>query len=429
VKVNVTDVSGCAKEVHVEVPAEAVQEKVDALYKQISSEAKEPGFRKGKVPMDVIKKKYKANVRDEIVHHHLPEFFRAAMGLTTIKLEPVAQPQITHLQFEEGSPMKFVATVEVKPEIKLKDYKGIKIKKESTGVKEEEVDRALDGLKDQAAEFIPVTDRAAKQDDLVVVDFDGKIGGKPFDGGKAHRYPVLLGAQGLLKDFESNLMGMKLGETKTFKITFPKDYGKAEVAGKEAEFTVSVKEIKEKKIPMVDNDFAKKVAQVDTVKALREKIEAGIKSQKELDQRAKMVGQIGEKLIADHPFDIPVSLINLEQQRLVQQGVDRLRQQGVDVAKLTADQRKEFVEKLRPVAEKNVHMALIVERIANQENIKCEDKDFEAYAEKIGQNLNQSTDNVKKYLQQKGNMDSIQEWIQYEKTLDFLISQAKVEAA
>ncbi len=377
--------------------------------------------------MDVIKKQYKSAVREEIVQHELPEFFRTA--LIEQKIDPVAQPQITHLQFEEGTPLKFVATVEIKPVFDLKTYKGIKIKKENTQVKEEDVDKALDQMRDQGAQFTPVEDRSAKNDDLVIIDFEGKMDGKVFEGGKASHYPVLLGSQSLLKDFETNLIGLNKGDSKTFKITFPQDYGKKEFGGKEAEFTVKLHEIKEKKLPMVDNAFAKEAAQVETVKELREKLETQIKSHKETEQRAKMIEQIGEKLIADHTFDIPVSLINLEQQRLVQQGVERLKNQGVDMNKLPDDQKKQFVENLRPVAQKNVHLALIVEKISSGEGIKTEEKDIEAYIQKVAANINQPADSLKRYLQQQGNMESVKEWIQYEKTLDFLIEQAKIEAA
>jgi len=427
VKVSVNTVSGCSREVHVEVPAEAVQSKVDVIYGRISREAKLPGFRKGKAPLAAIKKQYKEAVREEILHHELPEFFRTA--LVDQKIDPVAQPQISHLQFEEGAPLKFVATVEIKPEFQLKDYKGIKVRKEKTLVNEEELDKALDGLREQLAQFIPVEDRPSKADDLVVVDFDGKIDGKPFEGGKASRYPVLLGSGGLLKDFESNLTGVKREETKTFKIAFPQDYGKKEVAGHEAEFTVTVHEIKEKKLPVIDNDFAKDVGKCETVKELREKLETQIKANKEVEQRSKMVEQIGDKLLALHPFDVPVSLVNVEQQRLVQQGVDRLKRQGIDANKLTEDQKREFVEKLRPVAQKNVQMALIVEKISEVENIHSDDKDLDAYYAKVAQSSNQPLDVVKRYLKQQENTESIKEWIRYEKTLDFLIAQAKVETA
>lgn len=426
-KVSVNNVSGCTKEVHVEVPAEDVQIKVDSIYSRISQEAKLPGFRKGKAPLDVIKKQYKSAVREQVVQHELPEFFRTA--LIEQKIDPVAQPQISHLQFEEGAPLKFIATVEIKPEFQLKDYKGLKIKKDKTAVAEEEVDKALENLREQMAQFVPIEDRAAKEEDLLVIDFDGKIGGKPFEGGKASRYPVLLGSNNLLKDFETNLIGMKKTETKTFKMTFPKDYAKKDVAGVEAEFTVVLHEIKEKKLPMVDNDFAKDVGKSETVKELREKLEGQIKSAKEAEQRGKMIEQIGEKLIADHGFDVPVSLINMEQQRLVQQGVDRLRQQGIDANKLTDEQKKEFVEKLRPVAQKNVHMALIVEKISDAEKIECEEKDWEAYCDKMAKNANQPVEVVKRYLKQQGNAESIKDWIRYEKTLDYLIAQAKIEAA
>ena len=426
-KVSINDVSGCAKEVHVEVPAEAVQNKVDDIYGRISREAKLPGFRKGKVPLDMIKKQYKSAVRDEIVHHELPEFFREA--LVGHKIDPVAQPQITKLEFEEGEPLKFIARVEIKPGFQLKDYKGLKVKKEETAVEESEVDKALENLREQLAQFIPVEDRTAKEGDLVVIDFEGKIDGKPFEGGKASRHPVVLGAQNLLKDFESNLMGMGKNETKTFKVTFPPDYAGKDIAGKEGEFTVTLHEMKEKKLPMVDNDFAKDVGKCETVKELREKLEQQIKSGKEVDQRGKMVEQIGVKLVADHPFEVPASLVNLEFQRLAQQWLERLGSQGIDTAKLTDDQKKEFTEKIKPVAERNVRMALIVEKIAQAENIHSDEKDLEAYYQKVAQSARQPVDVVKRYLLQKGNVESIKEWIEYEKTLDFLIAQAKVEAA
>ena len=426
-KVNVKDVSGCAKELEVELPVETVQTKVDSIYDQISKEAKLPGFRKGKAPLSELKKQYKSAVREQMVHHELPEIFRTI--LIEKKIDPVAQPQITHLQFEEGAPMKFIATVEIKPDFKLKDYKGLKIKKESTAVTEEEVDKALEGLREQLAQFIPVEDRASKADDLVVVDFEGKIEGKTFEGGKANHYPVLLGSNGLLKDFEDNLVGVKKGESKTFKVTFPADYGKKDVAGKTADFTITLHEIKEKKLPTVDNEFAKDMGKAETVKELREKLEAQLKAGKEAAQRSKMVEQIGEILIKDTPFDIPVSLILMEQQRLVQQGVERLRNQGIDAGKLPEDQKKQLVENLRPVAQKNVHMALIVEKITAAEKIDVQDADLEAYYTKIAQGASQPADVVKRYLQQQGNVEGIKDWIRYEKTLDFLIAQSKISNA
>ena len=339
-------------------------------------------------------------MREEIVHHELPEIFRAT--LIEQKFNPVTQPQITHLEFEEGSPLKFTATVDIKPEFEVKNYKGIKLKKDKVDIAEADVDKALENLREQMAQFIPVEDRTSQNEELVVIDFEGKIGGKPFEGGKATRYPVLLGSQGLLKDFETNLIGLKKGDAKTFSILFPKDYGKKDVAGMEAEFTVTLHEIKEKKLPVVDNDFAKDVGKCETVKELRDKLEIQIKTNKELEQRGKLVEQISERMIAEHPFDVPVSLINLEQQRLVQQGVERLKNQGVDVNKFTDPQKKEFVENLRPVAVKNVQMALIMDKITNAEGIRCEEKDLAAYYDRIAKNSNQPLEVVKRYVQQQG---------------------------
>jgi trigger factor len=239
---------------------------------------------------------------------------------------------------------------------------------------------------------------------------------------------VLLGSQSLLKDFETNLVGLKKDESKTFKIVFPADYGKKELADKEAEFTVKLHEIKAKKLPVVDNDFAKDAGKAESVKELREKLEAQIKANKELEQRSKMIEQIGEKLISSHGFDIPVSLINQEQQRLVRQAVQNMRGQGMEPNQLPEEQRKKLFDDLRPIAQKNVHMALIVEKITVGEGIKAIDKDVDAYIEKTAGNINQPPDVLRRYLLQQGNLDGIKDWIQYEKTLDFLIAEAKIES-
>jgi trigger factor len=424
VKVSVNDVTGCTKEITVEVPTETVQTKMDGIYSRISKEAKIPGFRKGKVPLEVIKKQYKSAAREEMVQHQLPEFFRSV--LIEQKIDPVAQPQITHLQFDEGTPMKFVATVEIKPAFELKDYKGLAVKKAKTEVNEQDVDKAVENLRNQMAQLVPV-ERATQGDDWVLIDFEGKIDSAVFEGGKASRYPVLLGSQSLLKDFEENLIGLKAGDSKTFKITFPADYGKKEISGKEAEFMVKLHEVKAKKLPALDDEFAKDGGKAETVKELREKLEAQIKHSKENEQRSKMIEQIGEALIAAHKFDVPASLIQLEQQRLVQQGVERLRSQGVDANQLPDEQKKQFVEGMKPVAEKNVHLALIVEKISAAEKVKTEEADIDAYIQKVSGNVGQPIDVVRRYVQQQGNMDSIKDWIQYEKTLDFLIAQSKIE--
>jgi trigger factor len=427
VKVSVNEVTSWSKEIQVEIPAEDVQLRVDEIYGKITQEAKLPGFRKGKVPISVIKKEYKSNVREEMIQHQLPDYLREA--LIDQKINPVTQPRITHLQFEEGAPLKFVASVEVKPLFELKEYKALKVKKESTVVGPEEVEETLETIRQQQADFIPAEDRAAKTDDLAVIDFEGRIEGKTFEGGKANRYPVLLGSASLLKDFEANLIGLKKGETKVFKAIFPQGYGNEKIQGKEAEFTVTLRELKEKKLPEMDDAFALKVGKFQTVQEMKERVAADLKSHREVEQRSKMIEQIAEKLMADHPLDVPASLVNLEQQRLIQQGVERLKNQGVDAGKWTEAQKKEFVDSLGPIAKKNVHMALLVEKISEAEKIRCEEKDYEAYLEKISAGSNQPPDAVKRYLQQQNRVESVKEWIQYEKTLDFLIASAKIEAA
>ena len=192
---------------------------------------------------------------------------------------------------------------------------------------------------------------------------------------------------------------------------------------------MTLHEIKEKKLPALDDAFALKVGKFQSVQEMKERVAADLKSHKEVEQRSKMIEQIAEKLMGDHPMEVPVSLVNLEQQRLIQQGVERLKNQGVDAGKWTEAQKKEFVDSLRPIAQKNVHMALLVEKISEAEKIHCEEKDFDAYLDKISKGSNQAPEAVKRYLLQQNKVESVKEWIQYEKTLDFLVASAKIEAA
>lgn len=426
-KVKVYPTNGCTRELRVEVETETVQAEVERLYTEISKEARLPGFRKGKAPLNVVKSKYKATVKEEILREVLPKYFREAVQEE--KIEPIAQPRITEYAFEEGAPMRFVAVVEVKPEIALKDYKGLKLKKSSTDVKDADVEKALDDLREHAASFAPVEDRPVAEQDMVLIDFEGKVDGKPFEGGKANRYPVVVGQGGLLKDFEDALVGMALGQTKEFPVAFPADYPQKTLAGKTAMFTATVKEIKKKVLPALDDAFAKDAFQVETAAELKTKVKEDLQARREAESRHQVIDQLAEQLIQLHPFDVPASLVEMEHQRLSRQAVERLRAQGVDPARWGEDRQKDFVAQFLKPAERNVRMSMIVEKIGEAEGIRCEAADFDKQLEKLAKSLNQPVENLKKYIEQRNQRADIEDQVAYEKTLEFLIAKAAVEAA
>jgi trigger factor len=427
VKIKVYPTSGCTRELRVEVEPEVVQVEVDGLYSKFSKEAALPGFRKGKAPLDLIKHKFKGHVKEEILRETLPKYFREAVA--NEKIEPIAQPRITEYTFEEGTPLRFVAIVEVKPDITLQNYKGLKLKKEKSDVVDADVDKALEDLREHAASFAPVEDRPVANDDMVLLDFEGKVDGKTFEGGKATRYPVVVGHGAILKDFEDALVGMTTNQTKEFPVAFPTDYPQALLAGKTAQFTATVRDIKKKVLPALDDAFAKDAFQCETLAELRSKILEDLKMRREAEVRGKVVDQLAEQLIGLHPFDAPPTLIEMEHQRLARQAVDRMKSQGADVAQWPEERQKEFVAQFLKPAERNVRMSMIIEKIGEVENIRCEAPDFDRHLEKLSKALNQPVETVKKYVDQRNQRAEVEDHVMYEKTLDLLIEKASVEAA
>jgi len=426
VNIKVKSLPGCTKEIDVEVPADQVRVEVEALYERIAKEAKLAGFRKGKAPLPIVKQRFKDSVKEEVTHDILPKFFRTVLEKEDI--HPVSQPRIKEYQFTEGASMTFTALVEVQPDVALKNYKGLKIQKELVEVTAQDVDQALENVRDQMAQFIPVDKRAVAKNDLALIDFEGRVGGTPFEGGKAEKYPVSVGSGNMIPGFEDQLVGISKGEKKVFNVKFPADYPKKELAGQDAEFTVTVQEIKEKKLPALDDDFAKEVAQCDTVVSLKEKVQVQLKADRENEQRSKMIEQLVDRLLKDHEFEVPESWVAVESRQMIQEGIQRLRQNHVEPNQWTEEQKKEYMEGMRKQADRNVKMAILVDRIAEVEKISCEPADWDSYLEKIAASSNQPVESIKQYVKKQNNEDSLKSRIRHEKALDFLLDASKVEA-
>lgn len=426
-KVKVYPTNGCTREIRVEVEAETIQSVVENRYGEIAREAVLPGFRKGKAPLDIVRRKFKANIKDYILQETLPKYFREAVNEE--KIAPIAQPRITEYSFEEGAPLRFAAVVEIKPEFQLSTYQGLKLKKARTDVNEADVDKAVEDLREHSATFLPMTERPVRKGDLVLTDFEGRVDGKPFDGGKANRYPIDVGRGSVLKDFEDALVGMALGETKEFPVAFPEDYPKEDLAGKTAQFTATVREIKEKVLPTMDDALAKDAFKCENVVELRSKIAEDLKARREAEQRGRLVDQLAESLIQAHPFDIPPSLVDLEHQRLARQAVDRLKSQGTQVDTWGEKRQNEFVGQFRTPAERNVRMSILVDRIAEAENVRCEEADYDKHLERLAQAMGQTPEAVKRYVEQRNQREDIEDRVRYEKTLDLLLEKANIEEA
>ncbi len=425
VSIQVMDQAGCVKELQVEVVAETVQNRVDEIYNRILKTAKVPGFRKGKMPIHLVRQKFKNQVREEILQGTIPEFFRQA--LTEKGIEPISRPEVTSFFFEEGAPLKFIARIEVRPSFELKEYKGLKLKKDKIQVTPEDLEKELSNIRESAAVLVPIADREARLNDEVIIDFEGKINGEAFKGNQGKGISVRIGKGRLLKEFEDALIGVTVGLHKSFSVVFPDTAGYQEVAGTKAEFNVVVHEIKEVRLPELTDEFVKENFQIESVDKLKEAIEKEIQHARSVDQRAKLIHQITHHFLSEYQFEIPESLTSAEYRRLWNEQLQHFKSNQIDFVKLPQDKQDELVRHLKDQSVENVKMAFIIEKISEAEKIICEEKDFHNYVETLAHNAHQSPQAMEAYIQKNSAQAKIQEWIQYEKTLDFLISVADIE--
>lgn len=384
----------------VEVAAEDVEKALQEAYLKQRKQINIPGFRKGKVPRQMIEKMYGPEVfYDEAANNMIPDAYAKAYDES--ELDIVSQPKIEVVQMEKGKPFIFTAEVATKPEVTLGDYKGLKVDKVSTRVTQKEVDEEIEKERERNARTIEVTDRAVQDKDEVTLDFEGFVDGVAFEGGKGEDYPLTIGSGSFIPGFEEQLIGAEIDKEVEVNVTFPKEYHSEELAGKDATFKCTVHTIKAKELPELDDEFASEVSECETMDAYRAEVKKNIKERKERTGKEKKENQAVDQAIENAQMDIPEAMIEFQVRQMADDFARRIQQQGLTVEQyfqFTGMTAEKMMEEMRPQAEKSIKTRLILEAIVKAENIEVSDERVEEELTKMAEAYQMEVEKLKEFM-------------------------------
>ena len=383
------------------VSAEEVEKALQAAYLKQRSKISLPGFRKGKVPRQMIEKMYGPEVfYDEAANHMISEAYGKAYD--ECELEIASQPTIDVVQLEKGKDFIFTAEVAVKPEVKLGEYKGLKVDKVSTRVMQKEVDEEIEKERERNARTVEVTDRAVQDKDIVTLDFEGFVDGVAFEGGKGENYPLTIGSGAFIPGFEEQLIGAEIDKETEVKVTFPEEYQAKELAGKEAVFKCTVHEIKAKELPELDDEFASEVSEeAETLEDYKAEVKAKIKERKENEGKEKKENQAVEQAVANAEIDLPEPMVDLQAKQMADDFARRIMQQGLSVEQyfqFTGLNEEKMMEELKPQAEKRIRTRLVLEAIVAAENIEVSDERLDEELQKMADSYQMEVEKLKEFM-------------------------------
>ena len=373
---------------------------VDSAYQENKGKIALPGFRKGKAPRAMIEKMYGTGVFfEDAANELIPEAYETAAKES--ELEIVAQPEIEVTQMDKGTDFIFTATVAIKPEVTLGDYKGIEVEKKEAEVSEEEITAEIDKAREANSRLITIEDRATEDGDTVIIDFDGYVDGKQFEGGYAEDYTLVLGSHSFIDNFEDQLVGKNLGEDVEVNVTFPEEYHVDELKGKPALFKVKIKEIQKKELPELDDDFAQDVSDFDTLDEYKADVEKKILENKENQIKREQEDQIIEKIIENAQMEIPQQMIAAQTRQMTQEFAQRLQSQGLSLEQymqFTGLTPQKMMEDLEPQALKRIQSRLVLEAVVAAENIEASDEEIDKELENMASMYQMEIDKLKELI-------------------------------
>lgn len=412
----------------VEVAAEEVEKAIQTAYQKAKKSINIPGFRKGKAPRQLIEKMYGKEVfYNDAIDAMLPAAYTKAMD--ECGEEIVSRPEIDVVQMESGKPFVFTATVAVKPEVTLGEYKGVQVEKAPIEVLDEEIEAEITKEREANARTITVDDRAVADGDMVSLDFEGFVDGEAFEGGKGENYDLTIGSGAFIPGFEEQLVGAEIGKELEVNVTFPEEYGAKELAGKAAVFKCKVNAIKVKELPEVDDEFAQEVSEFDTLDEYKADIKAKLLKDKEEEAKRVKEDAVIEKIIEGAQMEIPDAMVDYQTEQMMDDFAQRMQSQGLSIQQyfqftgMTAEQYKEQV---RPRALKNIQSRLVLEAVAKAENIEVTEEDLDAEMAKLAEMYKMEVEKVKELIgdYQK---DEMKKDIAIQKAVS-LVTEAAVEA-
>jgi trigger factor len=419
--------ANCKRELELEIPAENVQKAAEKVARDLARVARVPGFRPGKAPVTLIRRRFAEDIQGEVVQSLVPEYLEKA--LDEKKLIPVTRPEVDKVEFKEGEPLRFRAVFEVLPEFELGDYKNLDVQVEAIEIGDAQVDKAVEEMRERAATFVPVEGRAAKDGDFVLM----KLIGTPAGGGdpvQADNILCHLGAEETLESFTENLRGATGGETRKFQSKYPDDYPDPKLAGKTYDYSVEVQSIKEKKLPELNDEFAKDTAGEKggfaTLAEMRKKILENLEAAKAQQQEAQAREKILELLVKRHDFPVPEALVENQMDVRLERVVRSLAAQGVDPRAVNVDWVS-LRRRQREHAVDDVKAELLLDRIATEEKIEASDEDVEKEIEKLAERSGESATALRARLTKQGALDRMKSKLRSDKMIDWLYRNARIE--
>lgn len=409
----------------IEVAVEEFEAALTKAYQKSRSKISMPGFRKGKAPRAMIEKMYGAGIfYEDAANIMIPEAYESAAEESG--LEIVAQPEIDVVQMEKGKAFIFTALVAVKPEVTLGEYKGIEVEKKTVEVTDEEVDEEINRVRETNSRMITVDDRAAQDGDTVLIDFDGYVDGEQFEGGKAENYSLTLGSHSFIDTFEEQLVGKNIGEETEVHVTFPDQYQAEELQGKPALFKVTIKEIKVKELPELDDDFAQDVSECDTLEEYRAETKTKLIESKDAALKREKEEDVVNQIIENAAMDIPEQMVDAQTRQMTQEFGGRLQSQGLSLEQymqFTGMNPQKMVEELKPQALKRIQSRLVLEAVVAAENIEISEEEFNQEIENIASMYNMEADKFKEMISEN-EKKQIEMDIAVQKAVDLVVEAA-----
>jgi len=419
--VEITQVNGCRKNLAGEISVEDFEKEIETITREYSRSAKIPGFRPGKAPAAIIRRRFEKEIQDEASQRVMDRVWSEAIDANNLK--PLGQPEIKEFENKPGSPMKFTLSFEELPALEVKDYKGVEIKQDLAEVKEEDVAQAIDRVREQYAQFVPV-EGEARDGHFVLIDVEGLTEGEstPF---RDEDVTLVVGNSQTAVDFSENLRGAKVDDTRSFEVSYPDDYRNKKIAGKKVAYKILVKEIKERQLPELNDDFAKDVG-FDNVEAFRARLHEELIAQAGSAAEKKAREELLDAIIARQPVDVPDCLVTEEMGEYTRRMIDNLAYQGIDVKHTAGFDWKKIYDEQRPHAEQSVRRMIFLDAIAKQEGLMVSQEDISGELEKMASQSRKSAEAWRAEIEKANRMDEFKQGLLQDKALDFIYRNANI---
>ncbi len=425
IQVEVEELGPVKRKLTINIASEQVSEAFEQAYTKLQQEAKLKGFRKGKVPRNLLVQHYGAAAQEEAVEWLVKNSYPEAV--TKSGVTPLARPAIEPGPLTENAPFQYVATIEVRPTITVRDYSGVSLEREEFVIEESSIEEQLTALRHNMMKLLPVEGDVELSTGMVArVDFTGTSDGKPFEGSEAKDFLIDVGSGSVLPDFEQQILGMKLGETREVKFQYPAEYFNISLAGGQATFHVTLKDVKSKSLPDLTDEFAKELGEYQTMQEVRAAVRKQLEERNEQTVRSNLGQQAIEQLLAQNPFEIPESMVGWELQYMFHQLHEQLQGEGrtIEQAGITPEA---FVAEHEPLARQRVQQRLLLDAIAEAEQLQVSDEDVENRLKQIAESVGETLPKVRLHYEQKNLLPGLKIALLQEKALDFVIERAKIK--